>query len=104
MCASWFDYIIFVPLCDAYFVPDMRTLSRPAFAEVMMASAAARCSSRWITVVVSSGHRRAAGALVCNGSGGMRSASTLAGGRLWRGESLVGGAAGSAVTLKGLSG
>uniref|UniRef100_A0A3Q1KGP7 DnaJ homolog subfamily A member 3, mitochondrial n=1 Tax=Anabas testudineus TaxID=64144 RepID=A0A3Q1KGP7_ANATE len=69
-----------------------------------MASSAARCSSRWITVIVSSGHRRAAGTIVCTGNGGVRSISTLRGGKLWRGESLVCSAAGSAVTLRGLSG
>lgn len=72
--------------------------------EVMMASSAARCSSRWITVIVSSGHRRAAGTIVCTGNGGFRSVSTLGGGKLWQTESLVRGAAGNAVTLRGLSG
>ncbi|XP_029015327.1 dnaJ heat shock protein family (Hsp40) member A3a isoform X4 [Betta splendens] len=75
-----------------------------ALGEVMMASSAARCSSRWMTVIVSCGHRRAASTLVCTGSGAVRGASTLGGGRLWREESLVCGAAGNAVTLRGLSG
>ncbi|KAA8585108.1 hypothetical protein FQN60_003802, partial [Etheostoma spectabile] len=69
-----------------------------------MASSAARCSSRWITVIVSSGHRRAAGAVVCTGNGGVRSISTLGAERLWRGGNLMCGGAGKALTLRGLSG
>uniref|UniRef100_A0A8C9ZN33 DnaJ heat shock protein family (Hsp40) member A3a n=1 Tax=Sander lucioperca TaxID=283035 RepID=A0A8C9ZN33_SANLU len=69
-----------------------------------MASSAARCSSRWITVIVSSGHRRAAGAVVCTGNGGVRSFSTLGAERLWRGGNLMCGGAGKALTLRGLSG
>ncbi|KAM6966907.1 dnaJ heat shock protein family (Hsp40) member A3a [Tautogolabrus adspersus] len=70
----------------------------------MMASSAARCSSRWITVFVSSGRRRAAGAVVCAGHGGARSVSTLGGEKLWRGGTLMCGGAGKALTLRGLSG
>uniref|UniRef100_A0A3Q3GN08 DnaJ heat shock protein family (Hsp40) member A3a n=1 Tax=Labrus bergylta TaxID=56723 RepID=A0A3Q3GN08_9LABR len=68
-----------------------------------MASSAARCSSRWITVFVSSGRRRAAGAVVCAGHGGARSVSTLGGQKLWRGGNLMCGGAGKALTLRGLS-
>ncbi|XP_062294713.1 dnaJ heat shock protein family (Hsp40) member A3a isoform X2 [Scomber scombrus] len=70
----------------------------------MMASSAARCSSRWITVIVSSGRSRAAGAVVCPGHGGVRSVSTLGAGKLCRGGRLECGAAGAALTLRGLSG
>lgn len=72
--------------------------------EGMMASSAARCSSRWITVFVSSGHRRAAGAVVCAGNGGLRSVSTLGADKLWRGGGLMCGGAEKALTLRGLSG
>uniref|UniRef100_A0A7N8YHG5 DnaJ heat shock protein family (Hsp40) member A3a n=1 Tax=Mastacembelus armatus TaxID=205130 RepID=A0A7N8YHG5_9TELE len=69
-----------------------------------MASSAVRCSSRWITVIVSSGHRRAVSTVVCSGHGGVRSISTLGGDKLWRGGSLFCGESGKALTLKGLSG
>uniref|UniRef100_A0A671YBN3 DnaJ heat shock protein family (Hsp40) member A3a n=1 Tax=Sparus aurata TaxID=8175 RepID=A0A671YBN3_SPAAU len=69
-----------------------------------MASSAARCSSRWITVIVSSAHRRAVGAVVCAGHGGVRGVSTMSAEKLWRGGSLSCGGAGKALTLKGLSG
>lgn len=72
--------------------------------EGMMASSAARCSSRWITVVVSSGPRRAVGTVVSSGHGGARSISTLATGKIWGGGSLVCGEAWKALTLRGLSG
>uniref|UniRef100_A0A3Q3Q9K0 DnaJ homolog subfamily A member 3, mitochondrial n=1 Tax=Monopterus albus TaxID=43700 RepID=A0A3Q3Q9K0_MONAL len=83
---------------------DMRTVFEAAASEAMMASSAVRCSSRWITVIVSSGHRRVAGAVVCSGHGGVRSVSTLGAGKLWRGENLVCCEAGKALTLRGLAG
>ncbi|XP_037649494.1 dnaJ heat shock protein family (Hsp40) member A3a isoform X1 [Sebastes umbrosus] len=71
----------------------------------MMASSAARCSSRWITVIVSSGHRRAAGAAVsAAGHGGVRSISTLGAEKLCWGGNLMCVGAQRAVTLRGLSG
>lgn len=70
----------------------------------MMASSAARCSSRWITVIVSSGRHRAAGAVACAAHGGVRSVSTLGSEKLLRGGSLACGGAGKALTLRGLSG
>ncbi|KAF1379512.1 hypothetical protein PFLUV_G00176810 [Perca fluviatilis] len=82
----------------------MRSLSGAGAGIGMMASSAARCSSRWITVIVSSGHRRAAGAVVCTGNGGVRSISTVGAERLWRGGNLMCGGAGKALTLRGLSG
>ncbi|XP_075942073.1 dnaJ heat shock protein family (Hsp40) member A3a isoform X2 [Anarhichas minor] len=69
-----------------------------------MASSAVRCSSRWITVFVSSGQRKAVGAVVCGGHGGVRSISTLGAEKLWRGGNLTCGGAGKALTLRGLSG
>ncbi|XP_008281990.1 dnaJ heat shock protein family (Hsp40) member A3a isoform X2 [Stegastes partitus] len=82
----------------------MRNVAQAAASEGMMASSATRCSSRWITVAVSAGRRRAAGATVSSGHGGLRSFSTLGGENLWRGGSAVCGGAGKAVTLRGLSG
>ncbi|XP_029944988.1 dnaJ heat shock protein family (Hsp40) member A3a isoform X2 [Salarias fasciatus] len=70
----------------------------------MMASSAARCSSRWIAVVVSSGQRRAVGAVVCSGHGGARSLSTLGSGRAWSGAASGCGGSATALTLRGLSG
>lgn len=88
----------------AHLVSYMRTVSGAVPSEVKMASSAVRCSSRWVTVIVSSGRQRAGGTNVCTGIGGVRNASTLRGGKLFRTESLVRGAAGNAVTLRGLSG
>ncbi|XP_047427163.1 dnaJ heat shock protein family (Hsp40) member A3a isoform X1 [Mugil cephalus] len=83
----------------------MRSASgKAARRKEMMASSAARCSSRWITVVASSGHRWATGAAVSSGHGGVRSFSTLGKESLWRGGSLTCGGAGKALTLRGLSG
>ncbi|XP_029364472.1 dnaJ heat shock protein family (Hsp40) member A3a [Echeneis naucrates] len=70
----------------------------------MMASSAARCSSRWITVVASCGHRRAAAAAVCTGHGGVRGLSTGGAENLFRGGSRVCCGAGKALTLRRLSG
>ncbi|XP_075880366.1 dnaJ heat shock protein family (Hsp40) member A3a isoform X2 [Nelusetta ayraudi] len=69
-----------------------------------MATSAVRRSSRWITVLVSSGHRCAAGTVVCGGHGGIRSVSTLGAEKLWRGAKLSCGEPGKALTLRGLSG
>nr|XP_046271375.1 dnaJ heat shock protein family (Hsp40) member A3a isoform X1 [Scatophagus argus] len=82
----------------------MRSVSGAAALEVMMASSAVRCCSRWITVIVSSGHRGAASTVVCAGHGGVRSVSTLGAEKLWRGGNLMCGGAGKALTLRGLSG
>lgn len=82
----------------------MRSLSVAAASEGMMASSAVRNSTRWITVIVSSGHRGAAGTAVCAGHGGIRSVSTLGGEKLWRGGSIMCAGAGKALTLRGLSG
>ncbi|XP_013865538.1 dnaJ heat shock protein family (Hsp40) member A3a [Austrofundulus limnaeus] len=70
----------------------------------MMAFSTARCSSRWITVVVSSGPRRAAGSVLSSDNVGVRQFSSLGVGKLWRGGSLVCGGEGKALTLRGLSG
>jgi len=86
-------------------MPGMRSKTGAAASEGTMASSAARCSSRWITVFVFSGqHRASAAAGVCAGHGGVRSISTLGAERLWRGGNLARGGAGKALTLKGLSG
>ncbi|XP_071371690.1 dnaJ heat shock protein family (Hsp40) member A3a isoform X1 [Centroberyx affinis] len=68
-----------------------------------MASSVARCSPRWITVAVSSGHRRACGALVCASHGGVRTVSTLGVRKPWPGGNTVCGGTGNALTLRGLS-
>ncbi|XP_061830167.1 dnaJ heat shock protein family (Hsp40) member A3a isoform X1 [Nerophis lumbriciformis] len=68
----------------------------------MMASSAARCSTRWFTVILSSGHQRVAGAVVSPFHGGARGVSTFRAGTLWAGKSLV--CAGKGLTLKGLAG
>ncbi|XP_037544918.1 dnaJ heat shock protein family (Hsp40) member A3a [Nematolebias whitei] len=70
----------------------------------MMASVVVRCSSRWITVVVSSGPRRAAGSFLSSGHVGVCRFSTIGVGKLWYGGSLVCGGEGKALTLRGLSG
>ncbi|KAM7371982.1 hypothetical protein PAMP_009182 [Pampus punctatissimus] len=82
----------------------MRSVSEQKPLEGMMASSVARCSSRWITVIVSSGRSRGAGAVACVAHGGVRSVSTLAAEKLWRGGSVSCVAAGKALTLRGLSG
>ncbi|XP_072224157.1 dnaJ heat shock protein family (Hsp40) member A3a [Leuresthes tenuis] len=70
----------------------------------MMASSAVRCSSRWVTVVVSSGCRRAGGAVLSSDHGGVRRFSTLGVEKLRCGASLGCSGAGKALTLRGLSG
>ncbi|XP_063759453.1 dnaJ heat shock protein family (Hsp40) member A3a isoform X1 [Eleginops maclovinus] len=82
----------------------MRSECKAAASEGMMASSAARRSSRWITVILSSAPHRATGAGVCTGHGGVRSISTLGAGKLWQGGNLVCGGSGKALTLKGVSG
>ncbi|KAM3863901.1 dnaJ heat shock protein family (Hsp40) member A3a [Diretmus argenteus] len=69
-----------------------------------MASSAARCSTRWTKVVVSSGHQRVRGAFSCASHAGARAVST-AGLQtiLSRGNTACWGA-GKALTLRGLSG
>ncbi|XP_054892230.1 dnaJ heat shock protein family (Hsp40) member A3a isoform X1 [Poeciliopsis prolifica] len=69
----------------------------------MMASSAVRSSSRWITVIVSSGPRRAAGFVLSSDHGSLRSFSTVGAEKLWRGSSLFCGGAGKALTLRGVS-
>uniref|UniRef100_A0A8C6NJ61 DnaJ homolog subfamily A member 3, mitochondrial n=1 Tax=Nothobranchius furzeri TaxID=105023 RepID=A0A8C6NJ61_NOTFU len=69
-----------------------------------MASSAAICSSRWITSVVSSGPRRAAGSLLSSDNVGFRRFSTLGEGYLCRGRGQLCGEEGKALTLRGLSG
>ncbi|KAF3846346.1 hypothetical protein F7725_003424 [Dissostichus mawsoni] len=82
----------------------LRSVCEAAASEGMMASSAARGSSRWITVILSSGPHGATGAGVCAGHGGVRSISTLGAGKLCRGGNLMCGGAGKALTLKGVSG
>ncbi|XP_070296896.1 dnaJ heat shock protein family (Hsp40) member A3a isoform X1 [Salvelinus sp. IW2-2015] len=69
----------------------------------MMASSAARCSTRWITVAVSSGHRPACCALAPS-NGGSRSLSTFGAQKIWSGSNAMRGGTGNALTLRGLSG
>ncbi|XP_054615301.1 dnaJ heat shock protein family (Hsp40) member A3a isoform X1 [Dunckerocampus dactyliophorus] len=70
----------------------------------MMASSVARRSTRWFTVIVSSGHQLAAGAVVSSSHGGVRGVSTFRAGTLWPGVRLGCGGAGKGLTLKGLPG
>ncbi|XP_041823595.1 dnaJ heat shock protein family (Hsp40) member A3a isoform X2 [Melanotaenia boesemani] len=89
---------------DAYSLLGMRSVCRAVATVGMMASSVARCSSRWITVVVSSGCQRAAGSVISFDHGGVRRFSTLGGEKLWRGGSMGCNGAGKALTLRGLSG
>lgn len=82
----------------------MRNGSETAALEGMMATSAVRRSSRWITVLVSSGHRCAVETVVCGGHGGIRRVSTLGVEKLWRGAKLSCAEPGKAMTLRGLSG
>ncbi|XP_061556459.1 dnaJ heat shock protein family (Hsp40) member A3a isoform X1 [Phycodurus eques] len=70
----------------------------------MMASAAARSSSRWLTVIVSSGQHRAACASVSVSCGWLRGVSTFGAGTLWTEGSSACGRAGRGLTLRGLPG
>ncbi|TNM97401.1 hypothetical protein fugu_015557 [Takifugu bimaculatus] len=69
-----------------------------------MASTAARCSTRWTTVIVSCGRHGAARTVICAGHGGIRSVSTLGTEKLWLGTSVPFRGAAKALTLRGLSG
>ncbi|KAL0993442.1 hypothetical protein UPYG_G00107940 [Umbra pygmaea] len=69
----------------------------------MMASSAARCTTRWITVAVSSCQRRACGAHVASPKGGTRSHSTLQTQRIWQGGNALRRDTGNALTLRGLA-
>ncbi|KAM6956877.1 LOW QUALITY PROTEIN: dnaJ heat shock protein family (Hsp40) member A3a [Aplochiton taeniatus] len=69
----------------------------------MMASTAARSSTRWITVAVSSGHRRARNALPSDSYGGVRTFSSLGVQKIWPGGNAARGGLGNALTLRGLS-
>lgn len=91
-------------LSDAYFNSHMRSAPSAAAREEMMASTASRCSTRWITVIVSSVHLRTTGPGVCAAHGGVRSVSTFGAEILWRGGKSACGGAGKALTLRGLSG
>ncbi|XP_067237387.1 dnaJ heat shock protein family (Hsp40) member A3a isoform X1 [Chanodichthys erythropterus] len=68
-----------------------------------MACTAARSSARWITVAVSSSHRRACSAFISGADGAYRSFSTLSGRQIWTALGGLGGGAGSAVTLRGMT-
>ncbi|CAG5897794.1 unnamed protein product [Menidia menidia] len=81
----------------------MRSVTTAA-ASGMMASTVARSSSRWITVVVSSGSRRTGGAIPSADHGWTRRFSSLGAEKPWCGGSLGCGGAGKALTLRGLSG
>ncbi|KAM9783844.1 dnaJ heat shock protein family (Hsp40) member A3a isoform X1 [Syngnathus typhle] len=73
----------------------------------MMASSAARCSSRWLTLIVSSEHHRhlrATGAIVTASRGSLRGVCTFGTGTLWTGGSKACGAVGKGLTLRGLPG
>ncbi|KAJ8254180.1 hypothetical protein COCON_G00207920 [Conger conger] len=70
----------------------------------MMASSAARCTARWISVAVSSGHRRACSTLVSAHTGGTRAVSKWAAQSIGPRGSVLSGGSGSALTLRGLSG
>ncbi|XP_030646536.1 dnaJ heat shock protein family (Hsp40) member A3a [Chanos chanos] len=70
----------------------------------MMASNAARCSSRWITVAVSSCHRRACLTFASSANGGPRSVTKVRAQQFWSAGSVLRQGPGNAVTLRGLSG
>uniref|UniRef100_A0A3B3DB73 DnaJ homolog subfamily A member 3, mitochondrial n=1 Tax=Oryzias melastigma TaxID=30732 RepID=A0A3B3DB73_ORYME len=68
----------------------------------MMASLTVRCSTRWITVAVSSGRHRIASAVLSSDNGDIRRFSTLGTERLWRKGNFVCGGAEKALTLRGV--
>ncbi|XP_051745605.1 dnaJ heat shock protein family (Hsp40) member A3a isoform X2 [Ctenopharyngodon idella] len=68
-----------------------------------MACSAARSSARWITVAVSSSHRRACSTFISSADGAYRSFSTLSSRQIWTARGGVGGGAGNAVTLRGMT-
>ncbi|KAK2916837.1 hypothetical protein QQF64_025480 [Cirrhinus molitorella] len=68
-----------------------------------MACSAARSSARWITVAVSSSHRRACSPLLSSADGAYRSFSTLSGRQIWATRGGSAGGVGTAVTLRGMT-
>uniref|UniRef100_A0A8C6TC26 DnaJ homolog subfamily A member 3, mitochondrial n=1 Tax=Neogobius melanostomus TaxID=47308 RepID=A0A8C6TC26_9GOBI len=70
----------------------------------MMASSVARKSTRWITVIVSSGHCNAVPPNVCKAVGAVRGVSTFGAEKLWRGGAAICAGPGKGLTLRGLSG
>ncbi|XP_057673776.1 dnaJ heat shock protein family (Hsp40) member A3a [Corythoichthys intestinalis] len=73
----------------------------------MMASSAARCSSRWLTAVVSSGQQHRAACVVLSAArGSSRGVCTFGAGTLWTGTGGISpcGGAGKGLTLRGLPG
>ncbi|XP_056144755.1 dnaJ heat shock protein family (Hsp40) member A3a isoform X1 [Lampris incognitus] len=68
----------------------------------MMASSAARSSTRWLSVAVSSGSRRARSAVICVSNGGVRGVSTLRFQKLWPGGNALCAGTRNALTLRGL--
>ncbi|XP_067089796.1 dnaJ homolog subfamily A member 3, mitochondrial-like [Osmerus mordax] len=72
----------------------------------MMASSAARCSTRWMTVAVSAGHRRAGCAFATTLDGGVRvrSLSTTGAPKIWPAGSSSRAGMGNVMTLSGLPG
>ncbi|XP_016306796.1 dnaJ homolog subfamily A member 3, mitochondrial-like isoform X2 [Sinocyclocheilus anshuiensis] len=68
-----------------------------------MACSAARSSARWVTVAVSSSHRRACSPLLSSADGAYRSLSTLSGRQMWTARGVSAGGAGAAVTLRGMT-
>uniref|UniRef100_A0A3P9MLK9 DnaJ homolog subfamily A member 3, mitochondrial n=1 Tax=Oryzias latipes TaxID=8090 RepID=A0A3P9MLK9_ORYLA len=80
----------------------MRSACRRVALVGMMASLTVRCSTRWITVAVSSGRQRIASAVLSPDNGEIRRFSTLGTDRLWCKGSFVCGVAGKALTLRGV--
>ncbi|KAJ8251493.1 hypothetical protein GJAV_G00221950 [Gymnothorax javanicus] len=78
--------------------------SRTAVRKGVMASPAARCSARWITVAVSSGHRRACSALASAHSGRAGAVTKWAARPIGHRCGVLSGGSGNALTLRGLSG
>uniref|UniRef100_A0A8C2KTM7 DnaJ homolog subfamily A member 3, mitochondrial n=1 Tax=Cyprinus carpio TaxID=7962 RepID=A0A8C2KTM7_CYPCA len=69
-----------------------------------MACSAARSSARWVTAAVSSSHRRACSPLLSSADGAYRRLATLSGRQLWTARGGSAGGAGTAVTLRGMTG
>lgn len=85
--------------------PHMRSLSEKTAAIAgMMASTAARCSTRWTTVIVSCGRRGVARTVLYAGHGEIRSLSTWGTEKRWLGTSMPFRGAAKALTLRGLPG
>ncbi|XP_053707939.1 dnaJ heat shock protein family (Hsp40) member A3a isoform X1 [Synchiropus splendidus] len=66
----------------------------------MMASSAARCSTRWFTVILSSGRHRVSGVIATSPSDTFRGFSTVGAGKIWRKGNL---ACKQALTLRGFN-